>query len=217
MKLRILLAMAMWSATMLTATAQAQVSLGLKGGWNFASLNGVSSISSGTKNRSGYNVGAYAMIKLTKIAIQPEVLYSQQGVTYSYSGSDYGSEINYVNVPVLLKFYLVEGLNFQAGPQVGFVTKATGSLRDLTTGAITTGQDVKPYLNPIDFSFAVGAGFDLPFGLNFTARYNIGISDINKYTNGDIPGFQATWMGTSAAKNQVFQFSIGYRLFKFGS
>ncbi len=156
------------------------------------------------------------MFKLTKLAIQPEVVFSQQGETYAYTGSDYGTKLDYVNIPVMFKFYLVQGLNLQIGPQIGFLTKAIGSVKDVSTGAITTDQDVKSFMNSTDYSVAVGAGFDLPFGLNFTARYNIGMSDINKYTGTTPPTNTQSWMGTSASKNQVFQFSLGYRLFKIG-
>jgi len=215
-KLNAFLTLVLLTTPLFIAIGQPQVGLGLKGGWNFAGLSGVSSVSNATKNKSGYNFGAYALIKLTKIAIQPEVMFSQQGEVYSYSGANYGTDINYVNIPVMLKVYLVQGLNLQAGPQIGFVTEATGSLKDENTGAITTDQDVKEFLNTTDFAIGVGAGWDLPFGLNITARYNIGISDINKYTGGSVPNNVSSWMGTTESKNNVFQLSVGYRLFKIG-
>ncbi|MEK6780766.1 MAG: porin family protein [Bacteroidota bacterium] len=215
-KLRIFFTLAVWMTTMLSATGQAQIGIGLKGGWNYAGLSGVNSVTNATTNKSGYHFGAYTLIKLTKIAIQPEVIFSQQGETYTYSGSDYGTDINYLNIPVMLKLYLIQGLNLQAGPQLGFVTQATGSLKNETTGAITNDQDVKEFLNTTDFAIGMGVGWDLPFGLNITARYNIGISDINKYTGGTVPNNVSTWMGTSESKNQVFQFSVGYRIFKIG-
>lgn len=197
--------------------AQAQIGIGLKGGWNYAALTGINSVSTATKNKSGYHFGAYMLIKLTKIGIQPEVILSKQGESYSFNGSDYGSNVDYINIPIILKLYLVEGFNLQVGPQFGFVTSATGSVVNQATGAITTGQDIKSLLNTTDFSIGIGAGVDLPFGLNFTARYNMGISDINKYTGGTVPNGIATSMGTQESKNQVFQFSLGYRLFKLGN
>ncbi len=215
--LRILLIAALLTASNFSAIAQAKIDFGLKGGWNIASLSGVNSVTNSTKIKSGYNFGAYALIKLTKIGIQPEVIYSQQGELYSYAGSEYGTAINYINIPIMVKIYLIEGFNLQAGPQIGFVTEAVGSLKDQTTGALITNQDVKSYLNTTDFSIGVGAGWDIPFGLNITARYNIGVSDINKYTGGTVPNNLSTPMGTSASKNQVFQFSLGYRIFKLGS
>jgi hypothetical protein len=157
------------------------------------------------------------LIKLTKIGIQPEVIFSKQGESYTYNNSSFGSNVDYINVPIMVKLYLIEGLNLQAGPQFGFVTSATGSIQDTLTGGVTTGEDIKKYMNTTDFSIGVGAGFDLPFGLNLTARYNIGISDINKYTGGTPPNNTQSSMGTSQSKNQVFQFSLGFRLFKIGN
>src|SRR5262245_27645315 len=55
-----------------TAVAQASVSLGLKAGLNFANVN-TSSISETYNSRTGYHAGAFVNIKLTKLAIVPEI------------------------------------------------------------------------------------------------------------------------------------------------
>src|SRR5688572_26235452 len=98
---------------------QAQVAIGLKGGLNFAKLDadGFS-----TKSRTGYHVGAFTLFKFSRIGIQPELVFSQQGS--EVKNPDLGSvesNFSYVNIPVLLKFYTVLGLNIQAGPQFGFL------------------------------------------------------------------------------------------------
>ena len=63
---------------------------------------------------------------------------------------------------------------------------------------------MKDGLKNSDLSAALGAGWDAPFGLQFTARYVIGLSDNNDgISNEDI-------------KNKTFQLSIGYTLFKLG-
>src|SRR5262245_4424225 len=117
--------LAMGSISM--AYGQASVSIGIKAGLNFASLN-TSSFSAAYESRTGYHAGAFVNVKLTKIAIQPEVIFSQQGSTVKLStGQSIEQNFNYVNIPVLLKFYLISGLNLQAGPQFGFLTSATGA------------------------------------------------------------------------------------------
>ncbi len=170
------------------ALAQASVSLGLKGGLNFANLN-VSSAAAAYNSRTGYHVGAFANFKFTKIAIQPELIYSVQGA--DVSGSNL--ELGYINVPILLKFYLIGGLNIQAGPQFGFLSSATQG-----------GTDIKNLVKGSDTSIALGAGFDIS---NFVidARYNLGLSEIQDAA------------AASATKNQVFQLSVGFKLFKFGN
>lgn len=169
-----------------SAFAQASVSLGIKGGLNFANVN-TTSVGAAFNSRTGYHAGAFVNFKFTKLAIQPEVIYSVQGADAA-SGN---LELGYVNIPILLKFYLVSGLNLQAGPQFGFLTSATSG-----------GIDIKDLVESSDTSIALGAGFDIKKFV-IDARYNLGISDVDK--------------ATTEAKNQVFQLSVGFKLFKFGN
>ena len=202
--------------------AQVQLAVGLKGGLNFASLNTNSSIKSNYGNRTGYHGGAYVMFKFTKVAIQPEIIFSRQGQTFTFNSKDYNSNYDYVNIPIMVKFYLVGGLNLQAGPQFGFLASSKGAIINNFNSAsssqtVSTGQDLKNFMKSSDVSIGVGFGWDLPLGLNVGARYNIGLSDINKYTGNQAPPNQVSSLGTSQAKNQVIQVSVGYRLFKIGS
>ncbi len=199
------------------ANAQAQVAIGIKGGINLANLDGVNSAGVGYDKRTGYHLGAYALFKFTKIGIQPEILFSQQGQSFTFNGQNLSSNYNYITVPVLLKIYLVAGLNLQGGVQFGFLSSSSGDVYNTVTSTISTGQDMSSFVHTTDFSVPVGIGWDLPFGLNFTARYNIGVSDVNKASGSTVPPTLVSSMGTSSAKNQVFQFSVGYRLFKLGN
>lgn len=217
MKKRLILIVSFVSLISMASFAQIRFDVGLKGGLNFSSLNTSASVAQNYNNRTGYHAGIYAMLKLTKFAIQPEIVFSKQGQNFSVSSSsNLSSSYDYINIPIMIKFYLVGGLNLQAGPQFGFLASASGDLINKTTGAISSGQDLKDYVKSSDVSIGVGAGWDFPFGLNITARYNAGLSDINKYTGGTIPSTLTSSVGTSEAKNQVFQFSVGYRLFKLG-
>ncbi|WP_420316052.1 porin family protein [Ekhidna sp.] len=170
------------------AFGQAAVGIGLKGGANFANAD-VADVN--TDGVTSYHLGAYGLIKLANIGIQPELLFSKQGT--SASGDDL--DLSYVNIPVMLKFYLPAGLNLQAGPQFGMLTSAKDG----------DGDDIKESFKNSDLSAALGAGWDAPFGLQFTARYVIGLSDINDEALG------------GEFKNKTFQLSIGYTLFKLGN
>lgn len=183
------------------AYAQAQLAIGVKGGLNFAKQD-VEDISA--KNRTGFHGGAFALIKLTKIGIQPEIIYSQQGSKFTYDGQDLESNFSYVNIPVMLKLYLIAGLNLQAGPQFGFLTSAKADDYDEATKQLVKDQNVKEFYKKSDVSLGLGAGWDLPFGLTVDARYNLGLSKIED---------DAT---QAATKNQVFQISLGYKLIKLG-
>ncbi|MCX7636263.1 MAG: PorT family protein [Cyclobacteriaceae bacterium] len=177
----------------LCAFSQAQFALGLKGGLNFAKFD-ATDVSGSLKNKTGFNGGAFALIKLTKIGIQPELLFSQQGSKFEFDGNNIDNNFDYINIPVILKLYTVAGINIQAGPQFGFLTRAE-----------IDGSNVKDSFKGSDLSLALGLGWDLPFGLTFDARYNLGLTKIDESD----PGFDAV-------KNQVIQLSVGYKIFKFG-
>jgi Outer membrane protein beta-barrel domain len=182
--------------------AQVQFSLGIKGGVNFANLDVNSSVSDNYKNRTGFHGGAFALFKLTAFAIQPEVIFSQQGSTVKFQSQDINANFSYLNVPVIAKFYLPLGLNLQLGPQFGFLTTAESDYNPVS--GTQTSTDLKDYYKNSDVSLGMGIGWDLPMKITIDARYNLGLTDIDD--NGSL----------EATKNQVFQISLGYKLFKFG-
>lgn len=143
---------------------QAQsVDLGVKVGANFSNINDAKHMS----NKTGLVAGAFVALGFNNWAIQPEVLYSQQGAKTDIGDFD----LDYVNIPVMFKYYIVGNfLNLQVGPQFGFLTH--DSFKDQV--------DNKSF----DFSGAAGAGLDLPFGLRVDARYNFGLTDISKDASG---------------------------------
>ncbi|MBN8575900.1 MAG: PorT family protein [Cyclobacteriaceae bacterium] len=196
-----LLVVALICTGTLTAGAQAQFAVGIKGGPNFAKLDVNSSAGENYKNRTGFHGGAFALIKLTKIGIQPELLFSQQGSKVKFNSGDGEANFNYLNIPVMLKLYTVAGINLQAGPQFGFLTG--GEIKQNYQGSTYT-EKAKNLYKGSDVSLGLGVGWDLPFGLTIDARYNLGLSKIE-----DDASLQAT-------KNQVIQLSLGYKLIKLG-
>jgi hypothetical protein len=166
------------------AFSQAKVEIGLKGGVNMATLN-ADNFNNG--DVTAFHGGAYGLIKITKFGIQPEVLFSKRG--------DGQTDLAYMDVPVMAKFYLAGGLNIQAGPQFGVLLSAER----------TDGTDVKDLLKASDLSAAMGLGWDLPFGLNVTGRYILGLKDVNDDPNG------------ASVKGNTYQLSVGYKLFKIGN
>ena len=196
-------------------SAQVQLAVGLKGGLNFAKLDGHSTVTQNYGSRTGYHLGAYAMLKISKFALQPEIIFSRQGQSFSYNSQSLSSNYDYINIPIMIKFYLAAGLNLQVGPQFGFLAGAKGDVINSSGPAVSVDQDIRHFVKSSDLSLGFGFGWDLPLGINIGARYNLGLSDINKDTGKSNPP-QTTSMGSVQAKNQVIQISIGYRLFKIG-
>jgi len=182
--------------------AQVQFSLGLKAGANFSKIN-VSSASETWDSRTGFHGGAFALFKLTAFAVQPELIFSQQGSKIKVNGESFDANFSYMNVPVMFKFYLPLGLNLQLGPQFGFLTTAESDYNPITNTP-QNGTDLKEFYKNSDLSLGLGVGWDLPMRFTIDARYNLGLSQIE-----DNASLEAT-------KNQVFQLSLGYKLIKLG-
>jgi hypothetical protein len=164
-----------------TAFSQ-EIDLGVKAGVNFSKISDVDNLS----NKTGFQAGVFAGIKFTdKVGIQADVLYSQQGAEFDFGKFD----VNYVNIPIVLKYYLVQGLNVQAGPQFGFVLD--DDIYDDSFGV----HSVEGNAEKSDVSAVVGAGYDFPFGIRVDARYNFGFTDVLK---------------DEKSKNNVFSLALGY-------
>ena len=193
-----------------TATQAQEVRLGAKGGVNFATIGGDNT--EDLESLTGFHLGALVEIPVTeRFAIQPEVLYSAQGSKIENKILDVTatakSKLDYINLPVMAKYYVVDGLALEAGPQVGFLVSAESEL-DLDGIDPTIAQaiedefgsgDISDSVNSIDLGLAVGASYRLPMGVFFGARYTLGLSDIN-----DINGYDGK------NQNNVFQLSAGY-------
>jgi hypothetical protein len=170
----------------LTNVNAQEIQFGAKGGLNFASISGDNT--GDVDPVTAFNFGLVAEIPISeKFSFQPELMYSGQG----YSFNDDTIALNYLNIPLMGKYYLTKGFSLEAGPQIGFLLSAKN---DKT--------DVKDSFNTVDFGVNFGLGYKLDNGLNFGARYNLGLSDINNIDN-------------SSNKNRigVFQLSVGYFFF----
>jgi hypothetical protein len=209
MKSKTLVLSLLMSCMSLAAFSQAQFAVGIKGGLNFSKIDPQASVATNLDGATGFHGGAFALIKVAMIGIQPELLFSKQGSEFKVNTTDYEANFDYINVPIILKFYLPLGLNLQAGPQFGFLTIA--DLKQTASGTQSP-QDVKNlFADKSDMSIAVGAGWDLPFGLTVDARYNLGLSEMT-FTTPSSSGSSTQ----VAFKNKVIQISVGYKLFKFG-
>jgi len=178
-----------------------ETKFGVKAGLNLANLTGDYD---GASSLIGFHVGGFAEIKLTdKFAIQPELLYSAQGAkieqTFFDESFEFDTKLNYLNIPVLAKYYITEGFSVEAGPQVGFLLSAKED-----------GEDAKDYYKSVDFGFNVGAGYNFTENLSVGLRYTIGLSSI-----ADVPdseeGFEDFDVSDIDVKNSVFALSVGYK------
>ncbi len=199
-KLFLLTALVLFSLTI----SIAQVNFGAKAGVNFSNFSGDNEHN---EMRTGFHVGVVAELEISEqFSVQPELVYSAQGADYKNSGFEGGFydgayKLNYINVPVVAKYYVSEGLSLEVGPQVGFLISAKEDWEDINTGESAEDDDVKDSFKGIDFGANLGIGYKMESGLNFGAHYNLGFADLN-----DDP----ETFGTDTYKNSVIQVSVGY-------
>lgn len=196
------------------------VRFGVKGGLNLANLGGDFGIYDGyyggsdAEMKVGFHIGGVAEIKFSeKFAVQPELLFSNQGYKskYSFAGAsaDYNVNLNYVNLPIMVKFFPIQGLSIEAGPQVGFLISAKDELNDFEISIDPNDPenvDTSDKYKTLDFGMNIGVGYELPSGLFFAARYNIGVSKVDDTDD----GFYGILGSSLSRKNRVFQLSAGF-------
>ena len=183
-------------AAILAATpASAQVGGGLKAGINLATLKGFNDANTSSTQRTGIVFGGFMTFGMTPmIAFEPEVLFSMQGsklhVSSSGVSSDVSKKVDYVQVPLLLRFGTTARRSASvyavAGPSIGILVRATDN-----------GTNVKSSLKRADVGVVAGVGVTLT-RLLLEARYTFDLVDLNKVESPSGPH-----------KNRVISFIVG--------
>jgi hypothetical protein len=186
--------------TLLTIIVMSQVKaqgldFGIKAGLNYANVSGIEDFN----QRQGISAGLFAGARLgDKLGFQIDALYSQQGAEVDQSISQVISEFNldYISIPIVLKYYLTENVNIHAGPQLGILLNEETSVFNQTISAVEA--------NTADWLGTIGVGLDLPLGLRAEARYSFGLSRVNGSVS--LPDFD----DLSNSRTQMTTLSIGY-------
>lgn len=161
------------------------VKFGLKTGLNISSFTGGEL---GKNNLFGFHVGGFAEFKLNeKFSLQPELLYSTKGTEVENLVK---IKVDYLAIPLMVKYYLSEKFSIEAGPQASFLVNDKAEFDD---GSI---PDADIDASSFDFGLNAGLGYNFNSDLFTQVRYNYGITTVGE--NPDV-------------KNSVFQFSLGYK------
>lgn len=161
------------------------VRIGPKIGLNVAKYTG--DVNTEARSLAGLQAGGIVEIEIMDwFSVQPEVLYSVKGLTIG----DVKRVDNYVDLPIMAKFYPIDGLYGEFGPQIGFLIAANAKN---ATQKVSTSQDYKT----VDMGLGFGAGYVIrDLGLGFGLRYSAGLTNIFK--------------DNSRIKNGVFQISASW-------
>ena len=165
---------------------------GIKGGLNYATVT-KGDFEEGLDPRTSFYIGFVGEIPLVGkvISLQPEILYSKQGFenNFVFLGANYKEEyqVDYINIPVLLKLYAGNILSFEVGPQFGL---------KINEKVVRNNSEVEVD-NINEFDTALAGGVSLNFDKFFlSGRYTHSLNEIIKDSN---------------SKNSVFQVGVGFR------
>lgn len=159
----------------------------------------------GGYHKAGLCVGIYTNAKLNKyIDAQMELRYVQKG---SNSNSDenelfYVSKLNYLELPIFLKYNFLDRFSANIGITAGYLQKATedkGGIGD---------EPADPEFDPFEFSGLLGVEYKIIEQLFFNVRFNYSILAIR-----DHPGEQ-TYFLNKGQFNNVLTFTLYYQINK---
>ena len=175
-----------------TVNAQKGFRLGVKSGANLNKIDG-QSFDQGFD--FSYHAGAFVEYDFSKRwGIQPEVIWSQTSTKRGtnldaiYSTLPTNVKLDYLMVPVLLRYSPIGLLSFVAGPQFGVLINKDDNLLQNGQQAFKSG----------DLSMVLGAQVNLKV-LRVYGRYNIGLQNINDFSD------QQKWT------NQQVQLGVGLK------
>ena len=149
----------------------AQITTGVKAGFNFARLSGFD----GNSRVSGH-VGLFLNHRINSLwSFQPELLYSGEGQLFFREGEERTIALGYINVPLIVQYYPARQLYFEFGPQLGFLVSAEDKGR---------GNDIinaKSDFRSTQIALDLGVGVQATNRVGFYGRYNFGLTDVSLF------------------------------------
>lgn len=177
---------------------QAQLSVGLKAGLNFANVTNTSGIN--TDSRTGYLIGGYIAPKAKKVlGFRSEIILSRQGYNYKTGTSSGEVNLDYLLLPQLITINFTKRAQIHAGGQLAFLMNADVDSTGSGSGSLFD------YFNRFDYGLAAGAEVSPFSGFFLGARINISLKNVREDGSGPsfLPGVDA--------KNNVAQLYAGWR------
>ena len=165
-----------------------QSGFGLKGGATYSDLRGDLPPDAGLGPRQfdpgiGWAAGAFLAFEVShNVVVQPEAYYVRRVAELDFDtlGVKTVLEVDYVEVPVLLKFtggdvYSRVRPSLFFGASLAYLLEATS---EAESAGRTVAVDVSDDLEEIDIGAVVGVGLDFAGGIQLDARYTYGITEV---------------------------------------
>ena len=162
----------MIAAALVGLSAMAQTQFGAKVGFDMTNFWG-KDVEHGMK--PSYQFGVLMEHKFNdKFGVAPEVVFASQGGKFDSGilGGKITYNTNYINVPVMLKFYTSPNFAIDFGPQVGFNVYSKYTVKDGAT------VNMKDHTKGIDFGVGLGATYNLTENFFVQGRYTLGLTKV---------------------------------------
>lgn len=129
--------------------------------------------------------GLFTNIAISKaFSIEPGISYTTMGAALKYENVDKITyKLNYIQLPILARYHLRNGLSFSGGLQQGFLLKANGKDK------FGDKSSVKNSFTNTDFSIITGLQYNFPFGMGIGAKYTAGLNNIFKIDDVEIKNY----------------------------
>ena len=173
----------------LTFVKAQNVNIGFKGGINVSNFN-----TSGYEKIPGFHIGLFTELLIKdRYSLQPELLYSTQGSSKMTMGKEAVTNLNYVDLPIMIKYRVLDNFNIEIGPEFGFLISEK-------THVDGKEIDTNDNFEDLDFGLNIGIAYSFESIFDLGVRYNYGFSEINAVKIDD------------KIKNEVIQLSFGIKL-----
>src|SRR5687767_13160292 len=184
-----------------SAMAQ-QAVFGVKAGINLAKINFDPEPDEDVMDfRRGFVGGLFVVAPMTDlIAFQGEALFSQKGASFDEGGDEAEVELDYLEVPLLLRVGRAPSgstsFHAFAGPSVGLKLRARATS---TFDGETEDEDIGDDVETFDLGLVAGAGVDVG-RFTLDGRYTWGLRNVNNLAPDEVE-----------IKNRVFSIMAGVR------
>ena len=161
----------------------------------------------GGYHKAGLSFGIYTNAEINKyFDAQIELKYVQKGSKSNSKDLNvfYLSKLNYVELPIFLKYNFLDRFSANLGISIGYLQKATEDKDRIGD------EPADPSFNKFEFSGLAGVEYKILENLFFNVRFNYSISPIRKH-----PGDQ-TYFLDKGQYNNVLTFAVYYQISNFG-
>jgi len=161
----------------------------------------------GGYNKAGISFGIYTNAKLNNyVDVQLELKYIQKGSKSDEETDNvfYHSKLNYIELPIFLKYKFLGRFSANVGVAAGYLQKATENKDRIGD------EPAKPPFDKFEFSGLAGLEYQLTDNLFFNLRFNYSMLPIRSH-----PGDQVYYLNRGQYNN-VLTFAVYYQIANFG-